>query len=97
MLSARLGGVPVASHSQADGLSASAADLVEVEHIPLSPLPRSAITDIARDRLGHKASDDVGAVTPNAMHADPRLRKGERPQPPGQHPLPRWSRDVPGK
>jgi predicted ATPase len=58
MLSARLGGVPVASHSQADGLSVSAADVVEVEHIPLRPLPRSAITDIARDRLGHTVSDD---------------------------------------
>jgi len=58
----RLAGWPVvwvlASRSHTDGVSVSAADMVEVEHISLGPLPRSAITDIARDRLGHKVSDD---------------------------------------
>ena len=32
--------------------------MVEVEHISLAALPRSAITDIARDRLGYSVSDD---------------------------------------
>jgi DNA-binding CsgD family transcriptional regulator/nucleoside-triphosphatase THEP1 len=58
----RLAGWPVvwvlASRSRADGVSISAADMVEVEHISLGPLPRSAISDIARDRLGRRASDD---------------------------------------
>jgi DNA-binding CsgD family transcriptional regulator/tetratricopeptide (TPR) repeat protein len=58
----RLAGWPVvwvlASRSRADGLSVSAADMVEVEHISLGPLPRGAITDIARDRLGRRVSDD---------------------------------------
>ena len=57
----RLAGWPVvwvlASRSRADGLSASAADMVEVEHISLGPVPRSAITEIARDRLGRRVSD----------------------------------------
>src|SRR4029077_16864104 len=47
----RLGGWPVAwglgSRLRADGISVSAADTVEVEHISLGPLSRSAITDIA--------------------------------------------------
>jgi DNA-binding CsgD family transcriptional regulator len=58
----RLAGYPVvwvlASRSYTDGGSVSAADMVEVEHISLGPLPRDAITDIARDRLGHTISDD---------------------------------------
>jgi DNA-binding CsgD family transcriptional regulator/tetratricopeptide (TPR) repeat protein len=58
----RLAGWPVvwvlASRSRIDGVSISAADMVEVEHISLGPLPRSAITDIAQDRLGHRVSDD---------------------------------------
>jgi DNA-binding CsgD family transcriptional regulator len=58
----RLVGWPVAwvlaSRLRADGISVSAADTVEVEHISLGPLSRSAITDIARDRLGHRVSDD---------------------------------------
>jgi DNA-binding CsgD family transcriptional regulator len=57
----RLAGWPVvwvlASRSRADGLSASAADMVEVEHISLGPLPRGAITDIARDRLRRPVND----------------------------------------
>ena len=32
--------------------------MVEVEHISLAALPRSAITEIARDRLGYSVSDD---------------------------------------
>jgi DNA-binding CsgD family transcriptional regulator/tetratricopeptide (TPR) repeat protein len=48
----------LASRSRADDVRVSAADMVEVEHISLGPLPRSAITDIARDRLGHRVSDD---------------------------------------
>jgi DNA-binding CsgD family transcriptional regulator/tetratricopeptide (TPR) repeat protein len=58
----RLAGYPVvwvlASRSHADGIAVSAADIVEVEQISLGPLPRSAITDIARDRLEHRLSDD---------------------------------------
>ena len=58
----RLAGCPVvwvlASRSHTDGISISAADIVEVEQISLGPLPRSAITDIARDRLEHRLSDD---------------------------------------
>jgi DNA-binding CsgD family transcriptional regulator len=60
-LISRLAGWPVvwvlASRSRADGIGVSAADLVEVEHICLGPLPRSAITAIARDRLGHTVTD----------------------------------------
>jgi DNA-binding CsgD family transcriptional regulator/tetratricopeptide (TPR) repeat protein len=48
----------LASRSRADDVSVSAADMVEVEHISLGPLPPSAITAIARDRLGHRVSDD---------------------------------------
>jgi DNA-binding CsgD family transcriptional regulator/nucleoside-triphosphatase THEP1 len=58
----RMAGRPVvwvlASRSRADGISVSAADMVEVEHISLGPLPRSAIADIARDHLGHNVSGD---------------------------------------
>src|SRR3984893_2075069 len=58
----RLAGFPVvwvwAGRSRADGVSVSAADIVDVEHISLGPLSRGAITDIARDRLGHKVDDD---------------------------------------
>ena len=57
-----LAGWPVvwvlASRSAADGVSVSAADMVEVEHVSLVPLPRSTIADIARDRLGHRVNDD---------------------------------------
>ena len=62
----RLAGWPVvwvlASRSRADGVSISAADIVDVEHISLGPLPRDAISDIARDRLGHKVDDDEQAL-----------------------------------
>ena len=55
-LISRLVGIPVvwvlASRSDDVGLAVSAADSVEVEHIRLGPLADSAITDIARDRLG---------------------------------------------
>ena len=61
-LISRLAGWPVAwvlaSRSHADGVALSAADIVEVEHISLGLLPRSAITEIARDRLGYTVSDD---------------------------------------
>jgi DNA-binding CsgD family transcriptional regulator len=63
----RLAGWPVvwvlASRSRADGLSASAADVVEVEHICLGPLTRSAVIDIARDRLRRTViSDEEGLL-----------------------------------
>jgi DNA-binding CsgD family transcriptional regulator len=55
-LISRLAGRPVvwvlASRFDAAGLTVSAADTVGVEHIRLAPLPRSAIVEIARDRLG---------------------------------------------
>ncbi|HYP94151.1 MAG TPA: AAA family ATPase [Mycobacterium sp.] len=61
-LISRLAGWPVvwvlASRSYADGVTASAADMVEVEHLSLGPLSPSAITEIARDRLGRNVSDD---------------------------------------
>jgi DNA-binding CsgD family transcriptional regulator/tetratricopeptide (TPR) repeat protein len=61
-LISRLAGWPVAwvlaNRLRADGVSVSAADSVEVEHISLGPLPHSAISDITRDRLGHRVSDD---------------------------------------
>jgi DNA-binding CsgD family transcriptional regulator/tetratricopeptide (TPR) repeat protein/nucleoside-triphosphatase THEP1 len=62
----RLAGWPVvwvlASRSRAGGISISAADMVEVEHICLGPLPRDAITGIARDRLGRGLGDDEQEV-----------------------------------
>src|SRR6202007_2248918 len=48
----------LASRTYTDGVSNSAADMVDVEHIALGPLPSSAIADIARDRLGHRLSHD---------------------------------------
>jgi predicted ATPase len=61
-LISRLAGWPVvwvlASRSYADGVTARAADMVEVEHLSLGPLSPSAITEIARDRLGRNVSDD---------------------------------------
>jgi DNA-binding CsgD family transcriptional regulator len=55
-LISRLVGMPIvwllASRCDDIGLSASAADTVEVEHIRLGPLTYPAIADIARDRLG---------------------------------------------
>src|SRR3984957_2364952 len=55
-LISRLVGRPIvwvlASRSDDIGLSASAADTVEVEHISLGPLTYAVIADIARDRLG---------------------------------------------
>ena len=57
----RLAGWPVvwvlASRSRADDVGVGAADMVEVEHISLGPLPRGAITDIARDRLRRPVND----------------------------------------
>jgi DNA-binding CsgD family transcriptional regulator len=57
----RLTGWPVvwvlASRSRADDVGVGAADMVEVEHISLGPLPRGAITDIARDRLRRPVND----------------------------------------
>jgi DNA-binding CsgD family transcriptional regulator/nucleoside-triphosphatase THEP1 len=72
----RLAGCPVvwvlASRSHTDGISMSAADIVEVEQISLGPLPRSAITDIARDRLEHRLSDDEQELL-NAAGGNPFL------------------------
>jgi DNA-binding CsgD family transcriptional regulator len=61
-LISRLAGWPVvwvlASRSRAEGVAVSAADTVEVEHICLGPLSRSAVIDIARDRLGRRVVGD---------------------------------------
>jgi DNA-binding CsgD family transcriptional regulator/tetratricopeptide (TPR) repeat protein len=62
VLISRLAGWPVVwvltSRSRTDGVAVSAADVVEVEHICLGPLSRSAVIDIARDRLGRRVIDD---------------------------------------
>ena len=67
VLISRLAGFPVvwvlASRSRAGGLAVGAADVVEVEHICLGPLTRSAVIDIARDRLRRKViSDEEGLL-----------------------------------
>ena len=62
-LISRLAGRPIvwvlASRCDDAGVSASAADIVGVEHIRLNPLPRSAIAEIARDRLGNGVNGQV--------------------------------------
>jgi len=62
LLISRLAGFPVvwllATRSRADVVAVGAADVVEVEHIRLGPLSRSAVIDIARDRLGRKGIRD---------------------------------------
>lgn len=66
VLISRLAGWPVvwvlASRARADGVAVSAADMVEVEHICLGPLSRSAVIDIARDRLGRKVVGDEEGI-----------------------------------
>jgi DNA-binding CsgD family transcriptional regulator len=67
VLISRLAGFPVVwvltSRSRAGGLAVGAADVVEVEHICLGPLTRSAVIDIARDRLRRKViSDEEGLL-----------------------------------
>jgi DNA-binding CsgD family transcriptional regulator/nucleoside-triphosphatase THEP1 len=61
-LIAQLAGWPVvwvlASRSAPDVVSVAPAHMAEVEHISLVALPRSTITEIARDRLGYRVSDD---------------------------------------
>jgi DNA-binding CsgD family transcriptional regulator len=65
-LISRLVGIPVVwvlvSRSDEVGLVVSAADSVDVEHIRLGPLADSAITDIARDRLGTNLDPRVGQM-----------------------------------
>ncbi len=73
----RLVGIPVvwvlSSRSDDIGLAVSAADSVGVEHIRLSPLADSAITEIARDRLGPnldaRVADMLDAAGGNAFLA----------------------------
>ena len=65
-LISRLAGRPViwmlASRSEHIGVVVSDADIVGVEHIRLGPLAREAVTEIARDRLGHKPTGRVEAL-----------------------------------
>ena len=75
-LISRLAGRPVvwvlASRSAASGITASAADTVGVEHIRLAALPRDAIAEIARDRLGNTLTDRVDELL-DAVGGNPLL------------------------
>jgi DNA-binding CsgD family transcriptional regulator len=75
-LISRLAGRPVvwvlATRSAAAGITVSAADTVGVEHIRLAPLPRGAIADIARDRLGNSLTGRVDELL-DAVGGNPLL------------------------
>ena len=62
----------LASRSDDVGLGISAADIVGVEHIRLNPLPRGAIAEIARDRLGHTVTGRVDELL-DAVGGNPLL------------------------
>jgi len=75
-LISRMAGRPVvwvlASRSAASGIAASAADTVGVEHIRLVALPRGAIAEIARDRLGNGLTNRVDKLL-DAVGGNPLL------------------------